>query len=224
MPRKLLYVTSLFYLISLANDCWASNFYVGLGGGPETADFSQDAHIEQPRAFNVINKERKAGRGWFGSFFGGYAWNRDQFFLAGEANINISSVDTNNSNKEYIHQKFSSTKFSIHSSVGLSVLPGYLLNDMTLFYGRLGVARGHFESDTTDISLFERSQHLEGFRWGFGMKQTLTSQLAVILEYSQINYESLSGYTFDSLSSTSKFTQITPTTSQAEIGMIYNFS
>ncbi len=209
-------------LLSFSTSAWSCGFYVGAGLGPEATDFKQSSTIVSPGSFNVKNTTHFSGTGFFGSLFGGYAWNQKQFYLAGEANINMSSLDFQASNDEFIHSSFSETHYKMQHEVGLSILPGYLFTNTTLFYGRLGYANGNFKISTTDTSLTNINRNLSGFRYGLGMNQTITQHFSVRMEYSHIDYQNTSFTVVDG--AVTKNTSISPKTDQVEFGLVYNFS
>lgn len=127
-----------------------AGFYIGAAGGPEGAFFHQHAHVvgqsgPQQIGFEVIATNNFAGTGGFCSLFGGYGRSYDQYYLAVEGNGNISSVQYNQKNDEYVHQNFAKTFFNLRYSAGVSVLPGIFLTDSTLLYGRVGYANAHLK-------------------------------------------------------------------------------
>ncbi len=221
-------------LFSLTSSCWASGFYVGAGLGPDLANFRVTSHVNQVHngilTFNVKNYEQLSGTGVFGTIFAGYGkklpgleWCRcklNGFYLAGELNANVSTLRHRNFNSEYVHQVFSTTTYRMRYGFGASIIPGYLYTDTTLFYGRLGYANGNFKVTTSDISLKDINKNLSGFRWGLGIKQSVTPQLAVRVEYSHIGYNSK---TIRTVTAVNKKTQFTPYTNQVEFGLVYDF-
>jgi outer membrane immunogenic protein len=214
---------ALAALLSFSTSSFAAGFYLGAGLGPESAEFDQTSSIRQLSNFNVQNKTNQSGAGIFGSFFGGYGWQRQQFYVAGELNVNTSSVAFRTSNKEFIHSSFASTRYTIPFSWGVSVLPGYLISPLTLFFARLGFIQGNFRSDTSDISLQTLHKNLNGVRYGAGIRQSVTKNLSVVMDYSRISYQNVSMSTFDVTSSTLKNTTISPTTNQVQFALMYEF-
>lgn len=219
MFRKTQITGILFFVLSTSGYC--SGFYLGAGVGPESIDFKKGSHFVQGTNANVIDKSKQSGWGWFGSLFGGYGWIHKSFYLAGELNANISSAEFNSSNNEYVHQSFSSTNYKMNPSYGISVLPGYLFSDATLFYGRLGYANSQFKLSTNDTSLKNINTTLNGFRFGAGIRQVISKKLAVRLEYSQVDYQKVSMHVVTG--PIIKDTIITPRTGQVEFGLVYNF-
>ncbi|MEO8400848.1 MAG: outer membrane beta-barrel protein [Gammaproteobacteria bacterium] len=221
MLRKTKISAVLLFVFSTPGFC--SGFYLGAGVGPEYASFKKDSHFVQGINANVIDKSQLSGWGTFGSIFGGYGWIHKSFYLAGELNANVSSVNSHSSNSEYVHQTFSSTDYKMKHSYGISVIPGYLFSPITLFYARLGYTNSNFKISTSDASLANIDTNLDGFRFGAGIKQTISEKLAVRLECSQVNYQRKSMRVIVSPVIT-KTTKINPQTGQVEFGLIYNFA
>lgn len=222
--------TSIAGVISLllAPSCFAG-FYVGASVGPEGASFSQKAHVVRyapdggPGTFNVVDKQHFSGLGVFGSIFAGYGWTYNRFYLAGEVNANISSLQYKLTNTEYINSTVSKTTFEIKNSEGVSLLPGYFLSDNTLVYARVGYANGKLKIVESDPTIKSFNKNRNGIRYGLGIKHNLTTQWALMMDYSQINYSSVKGSTFEPIGGVLKTTKITPNTAQVGFGVIYNF-
>jgi outer membrane immunogenic protein len=217
-------------LMALSSSVWSAGFYVGAGMGPDTARFDQDAVVIHNPSLNITDKQQHSGTGYFASVFAGYGryfsgfnYDRKNLYLATELNVNASSLQFHSSNTDHFHKSFSSTQFKMDHSFGVSLLPGFLLTDTTLFYGRLGYSLGNFKIFTTDVSLSDTNKNLSGFRYGLGLEQSLTPRVAMRLEYSHIEYQGTSTYTKDPLSTVVKNTQYSPTTNQFEFGVIYRF-
>src|SRR6185312_6928870 len=187
--------TSAVILFFLTTGSEASGFYVGGGGGPDVTRFSVTSHVSQIHngmlAFNVKNTDETVGTCIFGTLFAGYGKKLGEMnpalnnlYLAGELNANIDSLQHQNSNSEYVHQTFSTTTYRMPYSFGISLLPGYLYQDNTLFYARVGYVNSKFKISTSDISLTDINRNLSGLRLGLGVQRTLTTHLSLRMEYS----------------------------------------
>lgn len=213
---------------------FAAGFYVGAGLGPDYASFKVDARIKEIHngraSFDVKNGEQLAGTGAFGTIFAGYGrrlsdwgFKPNNYYLGGELNANLSTLQHQNFNNEFVHMSFSSTNYRMRYGFGASILPGYLFTDATLFYGRVGYANANFKVSTSDASLKDIDRNLSGFRWGFGLQQALATRIAMRVEYSNTLYSSTSISTFDRLSTVSKTVQFAPNENEVEFGIVYNF-
>jgi len=229
MIRKLLIGSILLSTGSIGNAM--TGFYVGGGLGPDIANVKVTSHVFQPgmHGFNVKNDNQLSATGLFGTIFAGYGkklsdagrWNN--VYLGGELNANLSSLEHQDSNDEFVHQSFSRTTYKMPYSFGASFIPGYVYNDNTLFYGRLGYANGNFKVSTTDASLTNTHKNLSGFRWGLGLQRMITTQVAIRMDYSNVSYNSTTVHTVDSLSAVSKKTQFTPHVNEVAFGLVYCF-
>jgi outer membrane immunogenic protein len=221
-----------FLLWASSSLCWASGFYAGIGIGPEYGDIRINSTVIDNIGGNffVKNQDYEATRGVFGTLFAGYGlffnnfWSDcENLYLAAEINANISSSNSKDYNKELIHQSFSHTNYKMKESYGVSLLPGFLITDSTLFYTRLGYSSGKFKLDTNDVSLSDIDTHLNGFRYGVGLQQVVIENLSLRLEYSDVAYTSVSTFTTDLLSGVTKETNFSPQTSSFEFSAVYNF-
>jgi outer membrane immunogenic protein len=227
MLRKISILSSLL----LASPCF-SGFYVGASVGPEGAVFSQKSHVTrpadplnplQPGSLNVVDKEHFAGMGVFGSLFAGYARTYNRYYLAGEININSSSVKYQLVNDEYAHSTFAKTYFNLRYSEGVSLLPGYLLSENTLVYARIGYMNGKLKIVESDPTIMSSNKNRSGIRYGLGMQHSFTPRLALRMDYSQVSYQSVNSNLFEPFGMVTKTTKITPTTAQVGFGLIYSF-
>jgi len=211
--------------------CFAGDFYVGGGLGPEFADFRQDSTVQSKGGvagtFYVKNQSHLAAKGIFGTVFAGYgevfSTERQDFYLAGEVNFNLSTANLTSYNKEFINMTFSKSDYRVQRSLGISLLPGILLTDTTLLYGRVGFSEGKFRVATTDPSLRKSSKYYNGFRYGFGLGQGVTEDWAIRVEYSDVAYRNVEMLTRDPISAVTKGTTISPQTSQTEFSLVYSF-
>jgi opacity protein-like surface antigen len=219
-------------LCATSTVCFSSDFYVGIGGGPEWGDFKQNRTVNDPlhHDFFVKNQQYTGLRGGFGTVFAGYGYDFDSIwsediepYLGLEVNFNLSTVNAKEYNKEFVHETYSHTQYRLQRSFGVSLLPGITLFDDTLAYARIGYADGKFQLSTTDPSLHDVNKFLSGLRYGVGLQQELFEDLAVRMEWSTIAYKSVSTFTRDPLSGVTVENNISPQTSQVEFAAVYSF-
>ena len=227
-------------VIVFSNSVFAGEgFYLGLGLGPENADFKQKAHIARPRDFDTIDKTHHAGKGGFGSLFGGYEYRfskcgsecrcgsgckcGNMLSLAGELNLDISSVKFKSFNNEFLHQNFNKAAYKMRHSFGASLLPGIVITNCTLLYARLGYVSRKFKLQTTEITLPSTDRTRSGFRYGLGIKQDITDHFALRLDYSETAYKRVKIFGVDTSSNVTKNTSIRPLTRKFEIGFVYTW-
>lgn len=210
-------------LLSLLAFNLHAGVYVGAGLGSDFVSYKQSAHIVKPGDFNAFDTTHLAGTGIFGTLFGGLEMFRNQYYLAGELNGNISSNQFHRTNKELRHSNFSDSSYKINNIFGVSILPGFIFTPDTLFYGRLGYANGHLVSESTDPSLSNTKKRLDGFRYGLGARRTVSNHFDIRFDYSLISYRPLSFSTLDRGSNTTKDTKVKPFEQLVELSLIYRF-
>lgn len=207
-----------------------AGMYAGIGLGSDTVDFAMRSRVYEinpghPHSFDVINKSHLSATGLFGTLFAGYGTVfQNNLYLGAEINGNLSSTESKGYNHEFVHNSFSDTVIKIKRSIGISVLPGYQFTPATLFYGRLGVTNSTIQVNTSDISLENFSKQRNGFRYGLGIKQNITDRLAVRMDYSRIDYNTINTGTFDPVGKVVKTTQMTPNQQLIEFGLVVNFA
>lgn len=232
----LLLSTSSLIAQELSCDSMCHSFrgsYVGVGIGPETANFKQKALFigRAPSAdVRVIDTNRFAGKGAFASLFAGFDFgfpmcdpNCDNLYFGIEANANIRNLKHKYTNKEFVNINFNHDYRKMHYDLGISVLPGILFSNCSLLYARLGYSNGKFKVDTTDTSLQNISTSRNGFRYGLGFRQSLSECLSLRLEYSQINYKRFKMFTYDPIGNAAKTTHTTPHIQRFEVGLLFTF-
>lgn len=223
MLRKTLclFVCTPFLITSYAQ----AGLYVGKGFGSDFVSFKQTSHITKPGSFEAIDTTRQAGIGVFGTLYiGASKIIHKQYIAALELNGNLSSSSFQRSNDEYVHQNFSNSSYKINNTFGVSILPGYQFTPDTLFYGRLGYSNGHFISRSSDPSLENMSQCMDGFRYGVGLTRSITKHTDFRFDYSLTNYRNVQFITVDLLSNTTKHTKVTPFQQLVELSLIYRFT
>jgi outer membrane immunogenic protein len=209
------------FILLLSPTAFAKGFYLGAGVGPVFANFQQESSFLQPGTANVKDTTHLSGTGVFGSFFGGYGWTKEKYYLAAELNADLTSIEYKSSNQEFVHSNLNFTHYKIQHSVGVSLLPGYLYTENTLFYARLGYTNGNLKITTNDSSLQNINNNLSGFRYGVGVSHRFTQKVSARMEYSHINYQRTKFTVMDG--AITKSTMISPDTSEVEFGIIYNF-
>ncbi|KTD27052.1 MULTISPECIES: outer membrane protein [Legionella] len=226
MLRKT-HVTGVISLL-VSTSCFPG-FYVGAAVGPEGASFSQKAHVQRPGtatsgAFNVIDRNHFSGIGLFGTLFAGLSWIYKQIYLAAEVNGTMSSVEYKLINDEYVHQNFAKTTFTVRNSEGVSALPGFLLSENTVLYGRIGYANGRIKLvEGGDPTIHGAATRKSGLRWGLGLRHAFNERFSFMMDFSQITYSSIHSFVFEPNGNVTKATKITPKTAQVAFGLIYRF-
>lgn len=124
------------------------------------------------------------------TLFGGYGGFVNQnYYLGGELFLVPVSAEITNTNSDY------TTTYGY----GLSFVPGVALNENSMFFGRLGVVRTHFDTENTDVM---------GGQVGLGVQTNLTQSLDLRGEYIFTVYRSFSDLT-------------APKSDQVNIGIVF---
>jgi len=183
MLKKLTILMLLLLLLPLSS--YASGFYLGAGVGRDTADFNQQITIA---ALSLTASNHVNGNGVLGEVFAGYGWNYNAFYLAGELEGSLSSINTTSSITTGAGTL--NNKYAIRNSVGLSVLPGFKITDASLIYALAGYVRGQLRVNAQiNNAANSITRNLNGFRYGLGLETKLRQQLGVRLEYDHIDYQ-----------------------------------
>lgn len=207
--------------------CAMDGFYVGLGVGPEYANFSKKASFQRPPN-NVTEKIHLSGTGVVGSVFAGYErcfalcdCSDPTLSLAAELNYDASTLQYKESNNEYTNQNFNFERYKLGRSIGISLLPGYMISECTVLYARVGYVNRDLNVITTEVTLPSLNKNRPGFRYGIGIKQFVCNNFAVRLDYSQSQYKKVHIFGVDNRAT--KFTSIAPYASKFELALVYNF-
>jgi opacity protein-like surface antigen len=220
---KKLTLALLLVLPSYGSAAWGPGPYLGAGVGIDTVDFRQSAAIQRPGDFNAANLTELAAKGILGNIFGGYGVRLGMFYLAAELNASTSSAQFNITNAELLHHNVSQTTYKIDKSWGVGLLPGLLLPETTLLYGRFGYVAGSFQIITNDISLANADTTRNGVRLGLGIEKRLFNNFGARFEYNYISYRNHTESTLDLSSNTHKITTVSPRANQFELDFDYRF-
>jgi hypothetical protein len=129
----------------------------------------------------------RAGQGFTGGGYAGYGIQSNGFYIGGEAELELSSVDWN-VERSPVGRIYSAEK---KATAGLAVRFGYVLNDNVLLYARAGFVRSDFDFDYTFRSAaVSQSSTLDGVRVGGGIEFAIGEKMNVRLDYTQTNYDS----------------------------------
>lgn len=144
--------------------------YLGASIGINTNTSSSVSIATGPKQF--VNQAGNF-RGVPFSLFAGYGGILNQnFYLAGEVFGTPATAEI--SDKNLLKTTY---------SYGASVIPGVMLSDHTLAYGRVGVVRSRFS---------ELNENANGAQFGFGLQTCLTQNIDLRAEYDFTAYKSVS--------------------------------
>lgn len=218
--KKLIAIGSLYSLFTAPS---FAGFYLGAGIGPEGLHFNQNAHVTRLGTFDVIDRNSFSGTGVFGTLIGGYGRTYNRWYAALEGNANWSSVQYKLTNNEYVNRNFLKSTFTVKNSEGVSLLPGILLAENALFYGRIGYANGYVKIHDSDPTIKSQTKNTNGIRYGLGFRYQFNPKWTAMMDYSQINYQNLHSTVFEPFGGVLKKTTISPNTAQVAFALLYNF-
>ena len=185
-------------------------YYLGGSIGINNNDFSFHdtyGHTMDPGEYSPLI-EAFAGFGrmvYDRYYYGGELYVNSTF---GDASANVTTMDISSTH----------VKLKTRDSVGLSIIPGILLNEHTLAYGRIGAVETHFES-LVSVSLMPRGtlkgRNQPGVELGIGLQTVITEHVDARLEFTHTYYKSfkIQHNTYS----------IHPLSDRANIGIVYKF-
>lgn len=181
-------------------------FYVGAEGGYDAYNAKRSATFTDVGGDAVNLSRRLSATGWVGGAFAGYGHYFDRFYLGGEAwyfGANPSGNESETVTRPTTATMISnSSKISVDHEYGVAVLPGFRVNDASLFYARLGYQWAKFNgtetaSVGTATTSASNSTTRGGFAFGVGSELAIfpVEGLNLRTDYIHTWYTSFSGAT-----------------------------
>lgn len=190
-----------FHIFNQDNQPFSGLFAgVGVGEVINQSKFSIDTQTPQPATIYIDRLQYDAhqnNNNLLGTVFIGYSRSFNSKYIG--VQTSISYTERNNSTSisaddradaQYLNSK---TKLNLNAiEFDVDLMPGYLLNSCTLFYGRVGAAFNKLSLDaaaTARSLLGSRTLKLNsesnkiGIRLGAGLEQRLNRKLALRLDY-----------------------------------------
>jgi len=204
MFRKLIIASAILAATSTVALA-SSGPYIGGSVGVNSSTFTDTDNVATKASTDF------GGRGAIGNLFAGYgAMVNSNIYLGGEA-----FADLTNTSAEF---KIPGLKKTISQKYGygISFIPGVMLSDHTMAYGRIGVIRSRFElaTDVQDRSSTTKRQALTGGQIGLGLQTSLTQNLDLRGEYDYTRYREAK---FNDTNS------IQPRSDSFNLGLVYKF-
>ena len=135
-------------------------------------------------AFTLV--ATRAGQGFTGGAYVGYGFTANRFYLGGEAEAELSSVNWN-VERSPVGRIYSAEKTA---TAGLGLRLGYVVNDNVLIYARAGVVRSDFDFDYSFRgAAVSQSESLDGVRIGGGIEFAVGEKTNLRLDYTQTEYD-----------------------------------
>lgn len=211
MFKKIVSFTAI--LVATSGAAWAASdtIYVGMNAG---------LNRTTARVVDVANASTHfSANGMTGGFFGGYGVAVDRFvYLGGELFVNDSSTSTI---RKVINVDTSgdttNAKIVTKYSYGASFMPGLLLGQSGLLYGRLGMVKTRFDMNQTTVPAGSASNTsvnvISGAQVGLGIQSSISNKFGIRLDYSYAIYRSFKAFG----------NKVSPRNSLLDIGLVYNF-
>lgn len=224
------------------NDCSCSSkktlslsdgFYLGIGGGYSWYSIQRKVQatiLDSPlfREKNFVNPE-----GVIGTLFVGYGHSiKERGYLGAEIFGNLTGADKKISTTIFqpLGEFKYNTKTSTDFSYGVSLLPGYKVNDRSLIYLRLGFVRARFKEkekesllDAPNGTPFLQStfdHYANGFSYGFGFEEAVYWRLSLRAEFTHTIYQSFRNTYTSFVSSTTA--KLQPSNNQFTLALIWH--
>lgn len=159
-------------------------WYVGAQGGYD--GYKVEERITTTN--NTANPDISA-EGFAGGLFAGYGMYWDAFYLGGEVFVNTTGADSNWNINALATDGVFTSKFDPEVSYGVSILPGYRLNDQTTGYVKLGYVRQDTEHKGSigGAAEVKKSSDQDGFAYGVGMETLLHGNWSVRADYTRVD-------------------------------------
>jgi len=195
--------------------------YAGIGVGYDSYKATRNTATTLGGVF-ISSNPPLSSRGVMGNLFLGYGQYFNEIaYLAAEIFVDQSGASMTTTGSNSAVPSVYTSKFSVGTSWGVSLLPGLKMNDSTLFYVRLGYlsarlrAQEYLTAGAAGASASASQTNWQGaFNWGVGMESDICQ-----------NFSARGEYTFSSFNSfnTSLGTKWTPYNSEYVLSLIYHF-
>jgi opacity protein-like surface antigen len=215
--------------------------YVGIDIGADSMNYpvrTTDIQLSSGNVFR-FSDTTLANHGVVGGIFGGvsrYFDNNMVLSLEGNADVMsnksrqfVSDVNTNNIGG-LLEARFNAKQTY---ALGLSLLPGYMINQDTQLFGRVGVTYGQFKVDGNAFALLQQGVNAQpfnfsetetGYQLGLGLQTTLTPCLNLRTEWIRNEYGSFTKPVLNSsLNREGDLTFSHPVSHQFKVGLQYHF-
>ena len=190
-------------MMASASNGLKDGFYVGAQIGHDNYRAHQTSSEVLADGSTVVGSHTPDASGLAGGLFAGYGKYFDAFYLGGELFVNTTGADQTDS--VTITSAGStvsySSKATVGTSWGISILPGLKVNDSTLAYVRLGYNQAHLKGQETAVDAAAVSAYSSkndwqgGFNYGLGIETAICNNLSVRGDYSHTSYNSFSNST-----------------------------
>ncbi|MCB1827987.1 MAG: porin family protein [Coxiellaceae bacterium] len=237
-----------FFSISAAaaTDSAFDGFHIGAETGLMLSGFRAYTLASQTIPASTFTLEQYGhytGASATGRLFVGYGWDLSDFYLGVNLDANLMGATGRSHTNDFdlrgvATELFSSSyQLELQRSFSLSLIPGYLISDRTMFFAQLGGAQGRVKGQVLlngvlatapgDASLTQSfSKNLFGWVAGFGFQHFLTNDWALAMQYLYTHYATLSNFHDEAPDNTrhiSDYTRVKTSSNAFLVGAAYYF-
>lgn len=200
MFKKMLVTTAI---LAAASSAYAAAPYVGGSIGVLDTLYN----VKETASGSTFNT---GGRNPNFTIFGGYgAVVNQNIYLGGEVFANTATGTLDGASTDD-----ASVKYETRYTYGASFIPGFMLTDHTMVYGRLGVVRASFNVNASvPGETSNTNDSVTGGQAGLGVQTNLMQNLDLRGEYVYSDYNSF----------TESGVKTSPTSDQFNVGLVYKF-
>lgn len=176
-------------------------FYLGIEGGVDSYRIRQEQNENFPLISAIQSNPALSAVGTVGGIYGGYGKYFNQFYagaevLATTTGASVKYTTTLNGLNGELPASWQ-TNIHVNSRYGLSLLPGFKVNDSSLVYLRFGYSR--LSLRTAEIENFPlrgsgsmgRTNWVNGIDYGVGIETLLYTNWSLRGEYTHTEYQSI---------------------------------
>ncbi len=163
--------------------------YRGFYAGGQVGHDALSMWTTGPRDAGTTLTANYGDLGYTAGLFGGYGAQFGNLYLGGELEAELAKVHSDHE-REGGGRTFASDK---QWSYGASARVGYVANNTTLFYGRIGLVETRFQVDFTRGNNNLSTHYTKaGLRYGGGMEFPVSDNLIMRLDYTHTSYPEFS--------------------------------
>lgn len=158
--------------------------YVSIGAGSQYNNIV-NSNVKATTGFPSFDQPSASNHGFLGQVSVGYGFNIGQKFnLSTNLFYNFGDNSVGDIKATFYQDN---VKQELKNSAGISLSPGYYLNDNTLVFFKVGYARAdkQYARETQSINL---NNPVNGYLWGIGIKHLITNNIFVGADLTKYNY------------------------------------
>ena len=215
--RKLLMAASALAL-TLPTVAYAGNFDGFYAGGQVGGAFTSFKENQTSTLFaQNVKDDSFAANGVVGGVFAGYGLTLQGFYIGGEIGATFGSRDYTNTTTDA--SGTAQTKFKAGTEWGVTVRPGYAINDRALVYGLLGFEQVPLKSTFTPGQAASFNKTQTGFTLGAGTEVSIAGPLTFRVDYTHTFLDKIS----IADAATGYSATFSPAEDKIKLGVAYHF-